>query len=156
MKRICPWLLMLALTMILTSCISFVPLPPASTDPSFTEEGSTLPSEGSSTEEPEVEVTPWLGADASATAFFEADGIVDRSKREYTYDEMAEDLALLAEMKKTAEIPVITKPAHGLELEGRAGEIFRLTAAGRGFYALASGGALSPDSDLRTGPYILK
>ena len=65
-------------------------------------------------------------------------------------------LDLLAEMKKTAEIPVITKPAHGLELEGRAGEIFRLTAAGRGFYALASGGALSPDSDLRTGPYILK
>ena len=89
MKRICPWLLMLALTLILTSCISFVPMPPTST-----EEGTTLP-----TEEPDREGTPWLGADASATAFFEADGIVDRSKREYTYDEMAEDLALLAEMR---------------------------------------------------------
>ena len=89
MKRICPWLLMLALTLILTSCISFVPMPPTST-----EEGTTLP-----TEEPDREGTPWLGADASAAAFFEADGIVDRSKREYTYDEMAEDLALLAEMR---------------------------------------------------------
>lgn len=62
-------------------------------------------------------------------------------------------LELLGEMKKTASVPVITKPAHGLKLEGEAGEFFRLTAAARAFYALGVPG-LAPDSDLRTGPFI--
>ncbi len=64
-------------------------------------------------------------------------------------------LELLREMRSCASVPVITKPAHGLELPGRAGEVFRLTAAARSFYALAVPG-MAPDSDLCTGPHIEK
>ena len=63
-------------------------------------------------------------------------------------------LELLGQMKETARVPVITKPAHGLRLEGWAGACFRLTAAARSFYALGQPG-LAPDSDLRMGPFVL-
>ena len=64
-------------------------------------------------------------------------------------------LKLLSEMKKKASIPLITKAAHGLELQGRAGECFRLTTKAREFYSLAVPG-MAPDSDMRVSPFIYK
>ncbi|MGI6028761.1 MAG: nucleotidyltransferase family protein [Candidatus Heteroscillospira sp.] len=67
----------------------------------------------------------------------------------------ADGLRLLAEIRDTSGIPIVTKPAHGLRLEGRAGECFRLTARARALWSLARPGC-PPDSDLRTPPFILK
>jgi predicted nucleotidyltransferase len=58
-------------------------------------------------------------------------------------------LALLAEMRQSAKVPVITKSAHGAYEP-----IFRLTAAARALYALGTGER--PDSDYTATPYIQK
>ena len=64
-------------------------------------------------------------------------------------------LSLLSEMRSSAAVPVITKPAHGRRLTGKALECFELCAAARDLYVLGltdrRGGA-----DLRTGPHIIK
>ena len=64
-------------------------------------------------------------------------------------------LSLLSEMRSRAAVPVITKPAHGRRLTGKALECFELCAAARDLYVLGltdmRGGA-----DLRTGPHIIK
>ena len=99
MKRICLWLLLLALTLALTSCIRFVPLPPHSTESPSAEGEITTPENAESEDVTDEPVIPWQGANEAAAAFFNEGGIVDRSKREYTYDEMVEDLALLAKLR---------------------------------------------------------
>jgi g-D-glutamyl-meso-diaminopimelate peptidase len=100
----------------LTSCIQFVPLPPTSTEHQSTKEHPTL---ASTEDEPEEDTgaleLPWLGADETAAAFFDEGGIVDRSKREYTYNEMVEDLALLAELRGD----VFSYQSIGVSRDGR-------------------------------------
>lgn len=66
-------------------------------------------------------------------------------------------LRLLAEMQKKSRIPIITKPAHGRRLTGRAGECFGLTAAARDFYTLSMPAAefRTVGGDWRTTPHII-
>ena len=64
-------------------------------------------------------------------------------------------LTLLAQMRESAELPVITKPAHGRKLTGRAGECFARCAAARDLYVLATE-TPEPGSDFRLSPMITK
>ncbi len=65
--------------------------------------------------------------------------------------------ALLRTMGESARVPVITRPAAAKKLDGRAREIFDLTAAARDFYVLGypAPGERAGGSDWRTGPVTL-
>ncbi len=86
MKRIFPLFLLLAL--LLTSCIPSQIAPPSVTDETT---GVTLPTPPA----PSM-LEGFFNSAITAQAFLTADGVVDASEREYSYDEMTEDLHLLA------------------------------------------------------------
>lgn len=65
-------------------------------------------------------------------------------------------LSLLSDMKKVAGVPVITKPAHGLLLEGDALQSFELTRRARELYAIGMAARATPAGDMRSSPFILK
>jgi predicted nucleotidyltransferase len=64
-------------------------------------------------------------------------------------------LTILAQMRESAKLPVITKPAHGRKLTGRAGECFALCASARDLYVLATE-TPEPGSDFKLPPNITK
>lgn len=103
MKKLLLILMLLSLlSASLSACIR--PMP---TDPTESESVTLPESEGESESEseseseaesdapPEEPAYTWVDGDTSAAAFLSG-GIVDCSKREYSYDEMVEDLALLS------------------------------------------------------------
>lgn len=95
MKHILLILLLLSvLCASLSGCIRPMPSDPE-TDPESLP-GSEGESESEVGSEPEPPAAPWVDGDTSAAAFLSG-GIVDASKREYSYDEMVEDLTALSE-----------------------------------------------------------
>lgn len=98
MKRVLAMLLLLTLTLCAASCIQLLPEEPVSgseSDHTDTESQSDLETETEPV--PGVPSLPWTDARAAAEAMFAyPNGVVDLSRREYSYAEMEEDLAILA------------------------------------------------------------
>lgn len=95
MKRILLIFLSVLLALSLPSCITL--------DPSDVELPTNPPTqqntEQTAAEGPSLSLPVWNDADATAELFFRAtDTVVDSSKREYSYDEMCDDLAELAQV----------------------------------------------------------
>lgn len=65
---------------------------------------------------------------------------------------------LLRQMKKTASLPVLTKPAHARRLEPEARRLFSLEARCTGLYVLAYPDLreAAPESEYTTGPVMLQ
>ncbi len=65
-------------------------------------------------------------------------------------------LALLKQMKQTAVLPVVTKPAHGRELEGEAGTLFTMNRRIDDLWGLCLERPLPAGASWRTTPIIIK
>lgn len=109
MKRLLLLLLLLALLIgSLQGCIHFTPEPPPKSDPDTSPETDPAAPGGT--------YLPWVDGDTNAEAFLQG-GIVDCSEREYSYDEMCEDLrALSARYGAHFSYRSIGRSADGREL----------------------------------------
>ena len=109
MKRLLLLLLLLALLIgSLQGCIHFTPEPPSGCDPDTSPETDPASPNGT--------YLPWVDGDTNAEAFLQG-GIVDCSEREYSYDEMCEDLrALSARYGAHFSYRSIGRSADGREL----------------------------------------
>ena len=98
MKRIVAILLLLALTLCEASCIRLQSVE----RPNLDIETPSLESESESGPTPNPSL-PWQSAEAAAQAFFKgtAGDVVDISKREYSYEEMVDDLEELSSLYPT-------------------------------------------------------
>ncbi|MBQ1230446.1 MAG: hypothetical protein IIX80_05350 [Clostridia bacterium] len=92
-------LIVLLLSVLCTSffgCIQPVPSEPGTDPESIPESEGEGESESESEAESEPPENSWVDGDTNASAFLSG-GIVDASKREYSYDEMVEDLVALSD-----------------------------------------------------------
>jgi len=111
MKKYTLPLCLLALMLVLTSCMRIELKDPPSPSQSVTSSNTTASTTEAPTTEPEPAPTEpplpsfdtplWTGADETAQTFLQSDTVVDCSKREYSYSEMEEDLQMLAAVYPT-------------------------------------------------------
>ena len=98
MKRILTVLLAVMLSISLTSCIQLQPDAPADSETDTASPTDSVTDTVETQAPPVTEQPPvWVDAETASTSFWKGEGIVDHSKREYTYAEMEEDLQLLAQ-----------------------------------------------------------
>ena len=62
----------------------------------------------------------------------------------------------MKEMKKRAALPVVTKPAHGKELDDRGRRLFEIESKCTDLYDLCFERIKTPGREWTTGPVIIK